>query len=145
MVRRSRYIQQTPGICSKSQCCYSVGLQPDLRYVLGQLSLFHIDGLVQDSNISSDLAVLHKAVEISLALYVQNYWKSDCRSSVWAIACEKGLPVSIYGKYDIVPTRLTFVQFQLSIPGPRLNIKTVLSMYGDFHVKDKTAVRTSYL
>ena len=32
-----------------------------------------------------------------------------------------------------------------SPPGPRLNIKTVLSTYGDFHVKDKTAVRTSYL
>ena len=30
-------------------------------------------------------------------------------------------------------------------PGPRLNIKTVLSTYGDFHVKDKTAVRSSYL
>ena len=30
-------------------------------------------------------------------------------------------------------------------PGGRLNIKTVLSTYGDFHVKDKTAVRTSYL
>ena len=30
-------------------------------------------------------------------------------------------------------------------PGPRLNIQTVLSTYGDFHVKDKTAVRTSYL
>ena len=30
-------------------------------------------------------------------------------------------------------------------PGPRLNIKTVLSTYGNFHVKDKTAVRTSYL
>ena len=30
-------------------------------------------------------------------------------------------------------------------PGPRLNIKTVLSTYGDFYVKDKTAVRTSYL
>ena len=29
--------------------------------------------------------------------------------------------------------------------GPRLNIKTILSTYGDFHVKDKTAVRTSYL
>ena len=29
--------------------------------------------------------------------------------------------------------------------GPRLNIKTVLSTFGDFHVKDKTAVRTSYL
>ena len=32
-----------------------------------------------------------------------------------------------------------------SSSGPRLNIKTVLSMYGDFHVKDKTVVRTSYL
>ena len=31
------------------------------------------------------------------------------------------------------------------VPGPRLNIKTVLSTYGDFHVKDKTVVRTSYL
>ena len=30
-------------------------------------------------------------------------------------------------------------------PGPRLDIKTVLSTYDDFHVKDKTAVRTSYL
>ena len=29
--------------------------------------------------------------------------------------------------------------------GPCLNIKTVLSTYGDFHVKDKTAVRTCYL
>ena len=34
---------------------------------------------------------------------------------------------------------------QVKRPGPRLNIKTVLSTYGDFHVKDKTAVRTSYL
>ena len=30
-------------------------------------------------------------------------------------------------------------------PEPRLNIKTVLSTYGDFHVKDKTAAMTSYL
>ena len=35
--------------------------------------------------------------------------------------------------------------FLRSSPGPRLNIKTVLSTNGDFHVKDKTAVRTSYL
>ena len=33
----------------------------------------------------------------------------------------------------------------LKVLGPRLNIKTVLSAYGNFHVKDKTAVRTSYL
>ena len=31
------------------------------------------------------------------------------------------------------------------ISGPRLNIKTVFLRYGDSHVKDKTAVRTSYL
>ena len=36
-------------------------------------------------------------------------------------------------------------QGQVVHPGSRLNIKTVLSTYGDFHVKDKTAVRTSYL
>ena len=34
---------------------------------------------------------------------------------------------------------------QATEPGPRLNIKTVLSTYGDFHIKDKTVVRTSYL
>ena len=34
---------------------------------------------------------------------------------------------------------------EIPTSGPRLNIKTVLSTYGDFHVKDKTAVRTSYL
>ena len=39
----------------------------------------------------------------------------------------------------------TKTDFLLLKPGPRLNIKTVLSTYGDFHVKDKTAVRTSYL
>ena len=37
------------------------------------------------------------------------------------------------------------VAWPIKDPGPRLNIKTVLSTYGDFHVKDKTAVRTSYL
>ena len=30
---------------------------------------------------------------------------------------------------------------QTETSGPRLNIKTVLSTYGDFHVKDKTAVK----
>ena len=37
------------------------------------------------------------------------------------------------------------IDFNDGLSGPRLNIKTVLSTYGDFHVKDKTAVRTSYL
>ena len=38
-----------------------------------------------------------------------------------------------------------FVAVRWEEPGPRLNIKTVLSRYGDSYVKDKTAVRTSYL
>ena len=45
--------------------------------------------------------------------------------------------------YDV--SILVCVFTHQSLPGPRLNIKTVLSTYGDFHVKDKTAVRTSYL
>ena len=40
---------------------------------------------------------------------------------------------------------IVFHKEGFKLPGPRLNIKTVLSTYGDFHVKDKTAVRTSYL
>ena len=30
-------------------------------------------------------------------------------------------------------------------PGPRLNINTIFSRYGDSHVKDKTVARPSYL
>ena len=44
-------------------------------------------------------------------------------------------------KENILTTLKTFIYGWR----PRLNIKTVLSTYGDFHVKDKTAVRTSYL
>ena len=44
--------------------------------------------------------------------------------------------------YDVICQTKGYVVYE---PGPRLNIKTVLSTYGDFHVKDKTAVRTSYL
>ena len=42
-------------------------------------------------------------------------------------------------------SRFVFMRDQFWPSGPHLNIKTVLSTYGDFHVKDKTAARTSYL
>ena len=57
-----------------------------------------------------------------------------------------GAPASVKQVYYI--PQYTAGCNSLSLPeisGPRLNIKTVLSTYGDFHVKDKTAVRTSYL
>ena len=41
---------------------------------------------------------------------------------------------------QIQPTSWQLRSRQHKEPGPRLNIKTVLSTYGDFHVKDKTAV-----
>ena len=60
--------------------------------------------------------------------------------------------------YAVVPIIAAVINFEIKVillilmwstdymtSGPRLNIKTVLSTYGDFHVKDKTAVRTSYL
>ena len=46
----------------------------------------------------------------------------------------------LYSDFKVKSVALAF-----PYSGPRFNIKTVLSMYGDFHVKDKTAVRTSYL
>ena len=49
------------------------------------------------------------------------------------------------GKYVTETIDISGWHDQRSESGPLLNIKTVLSMYGDFHVKDKTAVRTSYL
>ena len=50
----------------------------------------------------------------------------------------------VYGRHEL-SKHMDVLQLRRSEPGPRLNIKTVLSTYGDFHVKDKTAVRTSYL
>ena len=55
------------------------------------------------------------------------------------------------GKFDILSLSSQQTVYngpnvtKVALTGPRLNIKTVLSTYGDFHVKDKTAVRTSYL
>ena len=49
---------------------------------------------------------------------------------------------------DFLPVQhqaITWTNADLLSNRARLNIKTVLFTYGDFHVKDKTAVRTSYL
>ena len=60
-------------------------------------------------------------------------------------------------KRKVIQIKILFARYQIQSstptpkivrhvqPGPHLNIKTVLSTYGDFHVKDKTAARTSYL
>ena len=45
----------------------------------------------------------------------------------------------------IAQTNEDSIQLQVVAPGPCLNIKTILSKYGDSHVKDKTVARPSYL
>ena len=60
-----------------------------------------------------------------------------CRHIAWLTNC--GL-IS-----NILHVECSYLSMPYRCQGPRLNIKTVLSTYGDFHVKDKTAVRTSYL
>ena len=48
--------------------------------------------------------------------------------------------------YQQIIMKLTEIEHHpMQEAGPRLNKKTVLSTYGDFHVNDKTAARTSYL
>ena len=55
-------------------------------------------------------------------------------------------PANVASFSNELSSSLMSCQLQTSgAAGTRLNIKTVLSTYGDFHVKDKTAVRTSYL
>ena len=61
------------------------------------------------------------------------FMHKDCPEISWTM-CYAG------NMYHHLPHLQSWLQ-----TGPRLNIKTVLSTYGDFHVKDKTAVRTSYL
>ena len=63
----------------------------------------------------------------------------SCNNSFWMFWC-----FACSRKQTRVVTMPTLL-LSFWQPGPRLNIKTVLSTYGDFHVKDKTAVRTSYL
>ena len=53
-------------------------------------------------------------------------------------------PCAYFLGYTVARSRQRW-QHAPKTSGPCLNIKTVLSTYGDFYVKDKTAVRTSYL
>ena len=70
------------------------------------------------------------------------------KSMDWRLRCDNTVYNEIYnGRGGFVWNKddLDMIGFSSESTGPRLNIKTVLSAYGDFHVKDKTAVRTSYL
>ena len=48
-------------------------------------------------------------------------------------------------RYIMIASADGIALFGFEISGPRLNINTVLPMYGDSQVKDKTDARPSYL
>ena len=70
--------------------------------------------------------------------YGLNWWNSVVQLKDWCWAFDKSL-------HELWTNGEQACLCLFGWPGPRLNIKTVLSTYGDFHDKDKTAVRTSYL
>ena len=90
----------------------------------------YIDGLVQDcvTPMADALDLLQSCTKPSISFHtarIMHYLSCECSSLIQWHYCS--------------------IMVNVVAPGPRLNIKTVLSTYGDFHVKDKTAVRTSYL
>ena len=79
-----------------------------------------------------------------IASYYSSQWVPGCVVAV----CFHASPTGSVSDGDCCTEyemRYAYLGLLDTRPGPRLNIKTVLSTYGDFHVKDKTAVRPSYL
>ena len=89
-----------------------------------------------------DINILHRRqAKICLNTEAWVKWLTFCRSH-----CQMHFSqISIKFVPRCLTNKHSCRHLNQSWPGPRLNIKTVLSTYGDFHVKDKTAVRTSYL
>ena len=95
---------------------------------------------------------LEQAVEETFELSVfKTSWRLCDVTVIWPFLDSAKLPDSTFCyqscEYMSYKKTVTCSRDQWVNPpsGPRLNIKSVLSRYGDFHVKDKTAVRTSYL
>ena len=105
----------------------------------GLLPLFHS---VHSMFIQCSINVHSVFIQCSFSVYsVFN----QCLFSVHSVFIQ--CSINVYSVFIQCTSRHCFNQLfpHCPAPGPRLNIKTVLSTYGDFHVKDKTAVRTSYL
>ena len=70
------------------------------------------------------------------------WWKSVSHRICTDVLCSV---LSSFNVVSLTPCALFTKRTAVLLPGPRLNIKTVLFTYDDFHVKDKTAVRPSFL
>ena len=76
---------------------------------------------------------------------IAQYFEMRERIVVFIVYCYKECFMQHRHQEISLPPTKTRRGIPFCHPGPRLNITTVLSMYGDSHVEDKTAVRTSYL
>ena len=74
-----------------------------------------------------------------------SFRKRNCNNRCNLLRDVSLLIIYMYDTHFVFHASINRNSRYFDLPGPRLNIKTVLSTYGDFHVKDKTAVRTSYL
>ena len=89
-------------------------------------------------------------VSIHLIFVVWLLYHTDNWTGMESVKARWSFPRYCMASYQMTLQHCnSFSSLELSgtvwVAGPRLNIKTVLSAYGVFHVKDKTAVRTSYL
>ena len=78
----------------------------------------------------------------------KNSTNIHCRTNMPSIQMTEHLNLALSYARNNIFLKFEYIPYKKLIArraGPRLNIKTVLSTYGDFHVKDKTAARTSYL
>ena len=80
-------------------------------------------------------------------IFILNQGPASCVSCYHSTSTDflSGFPFLYTGMAMVSINNPMFKHDSGTESGPRLNIKTVLSKYGYFHVKDKTAGRTSYL
>ena len=88
---------------------------------------------------------MQQTKKFKMADAISPYLAVSCGLTCTSVAYMRNIYGSDNGMSHVQRQNIIWTNDRLLLTGPRLNIKTVLSTYGDFHVKDKTAVRTSYL
>ena len=129
---------------------------------LTRITIHNIAALLLNNEIILNWNILNNICTVPLFWWHDTYWRYSIGIRHWHCGSKISLEsmgksgatkTTIFNKAWIcmirgmysVPSICWIVCNSLRISGPRLNIKTVLSTYGNFHVKDKTVVRTSYL
>ena len=129
-------------VSSPKNCCSGLHASDIMRACTnGSRVQTHKRTPTQPSPASYKLFIVNMLGKVTLLWPNDAIWRHKTGSTLaQIIACCLMTPSHYLNQCWLIISK---VQWQS--PGPRLNIKTVLSTYDDFHDKDKTAVRTSYL